>query len=35
LFVIAITVTSLLGLFLLFAWTQERIPALTWWVWRI
>jgi diguanylate cyclase (GGDEF)-like protein len=31
LFVIAITVTSLLGLFLLFAWTQERIPALAWW----
>ena len=31
LFVIAITVTSLLGLFLLFAWTQERIQALAWW----
>ena len=31
LFVIAICVTSLLGLFLLFAWIQERIPALAWW----
>ncbi len=31
LFVIAITVTCLLGLFLLFAWTQERIQALAWW----
>jgi diguanylate cyclase (GGDEF)-like protein len=31
LFVIAIWVTSLLGLFLLFAWIQERIPALAWW----
>jgi diguanylate cyclase (GGDEF)-like protein len=31
LFVIAICVTSLLGLFLLFAWTQERIRALAWW----
>jgi len=31
LFVIAIWVTSLLGLFLLFAWVQERIPALAWW----
>jgi diguanylate cyclase (GGDEF)-like protein len=31
LFVIAIWVTSLLGLFLVFAWIQERIPALGWW----
>lgn len=31
LFVIAISVTSLLGLFLLFAWMQERIQALAWW----
>ncbi len=31
LFVIAICVTALLGLFLLFAWLQERIPALAWW----
>jgi diguanylate cyclase (GGDEF)-like protein len=28
---IAICVTVLLGLFLLYAWTQERIPALAWW----
>ncbi len=31
LFVIAICVASLLGLFLLYAWTQERIRALAWW----
>jgi diguanylate cyclase (GGDEF)-like protein len=31
LFVIAISVTCLLGLFLLFAWRQERIQALAWW----
>ena len=31
LFVIAICVTSLLGLFLLFAWMQDRIDALAWW----
>jgi hypothetical protein len=31
LFVIAISVTVLLGLFLLFAWRQERIEALAWW----
>jgi diguanylate cyclase (GGDEF)-like protein len=31
LFVIAICVTSLLGLFLLFAWTQEHFQALAWW----
>ena len=31
LFVIAICVTLLLGLLLLLAWTQERIPALAWW----
>src|SRR3974390_2755683 len=31
LFVIAICVTSLLGLFLLFAWMQDRITALAWW----
>ena len=30
-FVIAICVTALLGLFLLFAWTQERIRVLAWW----
>ena len=29
--VVAICVTSLLGLFLLFAWMQERIQALAWW----
>jgi diguanylate cyclase (GGDEF)-like protein len=31
LFVIAICVASLLGLFLLFAWMQDGIPALGWW----
>lgn len=31
LFVVAICVTALLGLFLLYAWTQERIRALAWW----
>jgi diguanylate cyclase (GGDEF)-like protein len=31
LFFIAICVTVLLGLFLLFAWTQERTQALAWW----
>ncbi len=31
LFVIATCVTSLLGLFLLFAWMQDRIQALAWW----
>ncbi len=31
LFVIAICVTALLGLFLLFAWLQDRITALAWW----
>jgi diguanylate cyclase (GGDEF)-like protein len=31
LFVIAICVTSLLGLFLLFAWMQDGIAALAWW----
>lgn len=31
LFVIATCVTSLLGLFLLFAWMQDRIHALAWW----
>ena len=31
LFVIAICVTSLLGLLLLFAWMQDRITALAWW----
>jgi diguanylate cyclase (GGDEF)-like protein len=31
LFVIAICVTSLLGVFLLFAWLQDRIHALAWW----
>ncbi len=31
LFVIAIVIASLLGLFLLFAWTQERNQALAWW----
>src|SRR3984957_14574672 len=31
LFVITICVTSLLGLFLLFAWLQDGITALAWW----
>src|ERR1700723_1768141 len=31
LFVIAICITALLGLFLLFAWMQDRIHALAWW----
>jgi diguanylate cyclase (GGDEF)-like protein len=31
LFVIAVCVTSLLGLFLLFAWAQDRVHALAWW----
>jgi diguanylate cyclase (GGDEF)-like protein len=31
LFVIAIFVATLLGLFLLYAWAQERIQALAWW----
>ena len=31
LFFVAICVTALLGLFLLLAWTQERILALAWW----
>src|SRR5271170_5347647 len=31
LFVLATCVTALLGLFLLFAWMQERIAALAWW----
>jgi diguanylate cyclase (GGDEF)-like protein len=31
LFVVATLVTALLGLFLLYAWTQERIRALAWW----
>jgi diguanylate cyclase (GGDEF)-like protein len=31
LFVLATCVTALLGLFLLFAWVQERIAALAWW----
>jgi len=31
LFVVAIGVTALLGVFLLFAWTQDRIRALAWW----
>jgi diguanylate cyclase (GGDEF)-like protein len=31
LFVIATCVAALLGLFLLFAWVQDRIPALAWW----
>jgi diguanylate cyclase (GGDEF)-like protein len=31
LFVIATCVTTLLGLFLLFAWMQDRIEALAWW----
>jgi len=31
LFVLAICVTSLLGLFLLFAWLQDGIQALAWW----
>ncbi|HEY1543932.1 MAG TPA: GGDEF domain-containing protein [Xanthobacteraceae bacterium] len=31
LFVVAIGITALLGVFLLFAWTQDRIRALAWW----
>jgi diguanylate cyclase (GGDEF)-like protein len=31
LFVIAVCVTSLLGVLLLFAWMQDRVPALAWW----
>jgi diguanylate cyclase (GGDEF)-like protein len=31
LFVLAICVTVLLGLFLLYAWAQERLAALAWW----
>src|ERR1700730_10916398 len=31
LFVIALCAPALLGLFLLYAWTQERIRALAWW----
>ncbi len=31
LFVIATCVTTLLGLFLLFAWMQDRVQALAWW----
>lgn len=31
LFVVAISVTGLLGLLLLFVWTQDRVRALAWW----
>ncbi len=31
LFVVAICITGLLGLLLLFAWTQDRVRALAWW----
>jgi diguanylate cyclase (GGDEF)-like protein len=31
LFIVATCVTSLLGLLLLFAWTQDRVRALAWW----
>jgi diguanylate cyclase (GGDEF)-like protein len=31
LFIVATCVTSLLGLFLLFAWMQDRVRALAWW----
>jgi diguanylate cyclase (GGDEF)-like protein len=31
LFVVAVSVTGLLGLLLLFAWTQDRVRALAWW----
>ena len=31
LFVVAVCVTGLLGLLLLFVWTQDRIHALAWW----
>src|SRR6267142_476271 len=31
LFIVATCVTALLGLFLIFAWTQDRIRALAWW----
>jgi hypothetical protein len=35
LFVTAGCVTALLGLFLLFAWVQERMAALAWWGQRL
>jgi len=31
LFVVTTCITALLGIFLLFAWSQDRIPALAWW----
>ena len=31
LFIVATCVSALLGLLLLFAWTQDRIRALAWW----
>src|ERR1700693_3859014 len=31
LFIVATCVTALLGLFMLYAWTQDRIRALAWW----
>src|ERR1700759_5195933 len=31
LFIVATCITALLGLFLLFAWSQDRIRALAWW----
>ena len=31
LFIIATCVTALLGVFLLFAWVQDRVRALAWW----
>ena len=31
LFVVATCVTMLMGLFLLFAWMQDRVRALAWW----
>jgi len=31
LFIVATCVTALLGVFMLFAWTQDRIRALAWW----
>ena len=31
LFIVATCVTALLGVFLLFAWSQDRIRALAWW----
>jgi len=31
LFIVATCISALLGVFLIFAWTQDRIRALAWW----